>query len=476
MARDSAPEPGSTRPPSAELEAELEQALVTLEDAREEAAALARQRDDLWRENLALRSELSAERGRRTLREAAAEEVRRRYDETAATLAGQVEEAATREELAVSLEELRITTEALEEANTSLTSLNEGLQEAVAARTSELEAANAALREREEWLRLIFEGATDYAIFAMDAEGRVAEWNSGAERLLGFRADEVLGRKPVGMWTPEDRATRQPELEMCSAVEVGRAEDNRWHLRQDGSRFWAVGVMTPLFDHDGQLRGFLKILRDCTAERAAEEKRKVLQAELNHRVKNTLAVVQAVVAQTLRNATMPEELQEALTSRLTALARSHDLLTRNDWGGAPLAEILGQTLAPHAATAGEGRIVLSGPPVLLPAGAVVTLNLAFHELATNAAKYGALSVPEGRVEVSWGLMRPEPGAPPLVDLTWRERGGPAVRPPSRRGFGSRLIETVLAREFKAEVRLDFPPDGVECGIRLPLTTAGEAAA
>ena len=161
------------------------------------------------------------------------------------------------------------------------------------------------LRGSEERLRLIFEGATDHAIFALDTEGRVSEWNLGAERLLGFAAEEVLGRRPDAMWTPEDLAAREPELEMCRAAEEGRASDDRWHLREDGSRFWATGVMTPLLDGAGELRGFLKVLRDCTEARVAEERRKVLADELNHRVKNTLAVVQSVAAQTFRHAGVP---------------------------------------------------------------------------------------------------------------------------------------------------------------------------
>lgn len=415
-------------------------------------------------------------------REAAAAEVRRSFEAaTAERSARGAVEATAAEELQVSLEEQQVTAEELVEANAELARLNAGLADEVAARTAALTAANAALRGREERLRLIFEGATDYAVFTLDTEGRVAEWNPGAERLLGFTAEEIVGRRPDAMWTPEDLAARQPEVEMCRAAEHGRAADERWHRRRDGSRLWASGVMMPLLDcseqaPNGALRGFLKILRDCTKARADEERRQVLLGELNHRVRNTLAVVQAVASQTLRHAVVPAEVQSALLARLAALARSHDLLTRSGWEGAPLPEVVGQTLAPHAAAAGEGRIAVTGPPVLLPSAAVVTVNLAFHELATNAAKHGALSVPEGRVEVGWTLDRSQRGAPPAVEIVWRERGGPPVRPPERRGFGSRLIEGGLAREFGAAVRLDFAPEGVECRIRLPLLAAKAAEA
>jgi two-component sensor histidine kinase len=140
---------------------------------------------------------------------------------------------------------------------------------------------------------------------------------------------------------------------------------------------------------------------------------------------------------------------------------------RSNWEGASLPEVVGHTLAAHAAAAGEGRIVISGPPVRLSPASVVTVNFAFHELATNAAKHGALSVPEGRVEIAWTVARAE-GGPCTVEILWRERGGPPVRRSERRGFGSRLIESGLAREFGAEVALDFAPEGVKCHIRLPL--------
>ena len=258
---------------------------------------------------------------------------------------------------------------------------------------------------------------------------------------------------------------------MCQAVEHGRAADDRWHLRRDGSRFWATGMMTPLFDTTGELRGFLKILRDSTAARTAQEQQNVLQGELNHRVKNTLAVVQAVAAQTLRHAGVPAGLQSALLARLSALARSHDLLTRNDWQGASLPEILGQPLAPHAATAGEGRIALSGPPVLLPPGAVVTVNLAVHELATNAAKHGALSRPGGTVTLTWCL---EGGG---LRLRWEESGGPPIAgPPTRRGFGSRLIEATVQTQLGGAVERDWEPGGLVCEIVVPLARAVAAEA
>jgi PAS domain S-box-containing protein len=333
-------------------------------------------------------------------------------------------------------------------------------------RVAEFEAANMALRAEAERTRLILEGATDYAIITIDLEGRVTGWNEGARRILGYEAAEILGQSCEVWFPPEDRASGVPMQEMCRALEHGRAENERWHLRRDDSRFWASGLMMPLFAGHEQPRGFLNILRDHTKARAEEERRTLLLAELNHRVKNTLATVQSIAAQTVRNTGTPGSFRAAFESRLMALARSHDMLTRTGWDGALLSDIVEQTLQPHDGV--SGRVVVSGPPVRLAPNAVITLNLAFQELATNAAKYGALSAPEGRVEVTWTLRRPRKKEP-IVEIVWRERGGPPVRPPERRGFGSRLLERGLTQEFGGTVRLDFAPKGVECRICLPLT-------
>jgi two-component sensor histidine kinase len=162
----------------------------------------------------------------------------------------------------------------------------------------------------------------------------------------------------------------------------------------------------------------------------------------------------------------PERFQEALGARLQALARAHDLLTREAWEGALLADLVGETLAPYRSASTE-RLALGGPAVRLTPNAAVTLNMALHELATNAAKYGALSNGAGRLSVTW---RTEPAdAPSAVELRWVERDGPPVAPSRRRGFGSRLLEEGLAHELDCEVELDFAREGVACRVRVPLS-------
>jgi PAS domain S-box-containing protein len=402
---------------------------------------------------------------------AIAEELRRKLGSTAAQLsAKEAELGAVGQELRLSLDEARLLAESLEGANAVLVRDKAELERQVVETRAELQAAKAALRTGEEHLRLIFESATEYAIFTLDLGGLITSWNPGAQRILGHEADAILGRAWDLISTPEDRAAGVPELEMCRVAEEGRARDERWYVRADGSRFWAVGMVMPLLDTEGELQGFLKILRDHTERRREEERRALLIRELDHRVKNTFATVQAVAAQTLHQAGAPAALHTAFDARLTALARSHDMLSRGGWEGTPLGEIVERTLEAYAKDGDAGRVSINGPPVLLAPNIAVSFNLALHELATNAAKYGALSAPGGRVEVAWELEHRTRGEPPVVVLVWRERGGPPVRPPQRRGFGSKLLERVMPYESGGEVVLDFAAEGVECRMRLPLAS------
>ncbi len=318
----------------------------------------------------------------------------------------------------------------------------------------------AALGEGEERYRLIIESARDYAIFTTDHAGRVTSWNGGAQRVLGFPAEEILGRPSEVIFTPDDRAARRPAEEMRCALADGAASDERWHLRRDGSRFWAAGMLYPLRGEGGAVRGFLKILRDRTDWRRAEERRAVLIGELNHRVKNTLATVQSLAEQTLRATRGPDAFVPAFRARLLALSRAHDLLTRESWEGATLRDTVETALEPWRDE--DGRIRLDGPQLRLSPRQALALAMGAQELAANAARHGALSAEGGRVEVTWRLEGGE------VALDWREVGGPPLRTPERRGFGTRLLGRPLATELHGSVRVDYPVSGVTCAIRFPL--------
>ncbi len=334
------------------------------------------------------------------------------------------------------------------------------------ARIAELEAELLALREQDARACLILDSATDYAIITMGAHGRVTSWNVGAQAIMGYAEAEILGRSGDVIFTAEDRANGRFATELRRAAETGRACNERWHLRRDGTRFWASGLMMPLLDADGRPQGFLNILRDRTEVQAAVERRELLMAEMSHRINNTFAMVQAVATQTRRHTETAAEFGAVFGARLKVLARSNEVLTRADWHDAPLREAIESALAAHGDE--PGRIIVEGPAVLLGASLAVAVSLSFHELATNAVKYGALSVPAGRVEVSWATSRTRKGAC-KVDIAWREHGGPTVGPPVRRGFGSQLLEKGMPSG--GTVRLDFQPGGLECRMCLPLSGA-----
>ena len=333
-------------------------------------------------------------------------------------------------------------------------------------RLGELEAEVARLRQEldaSRWdasrCRAILESARDYAILTVDPAGRVTSWNAGAAHLLGWGEGEALGMDSRLTFTPEDRARGAAETEMAQAAAEGRAEDERWHLRKDGTRFWGSGLLVPL---DGSAEpGFLKIMRDRTERREGDERQGVLLRELAHRVKNTLALILSMARQTGSRATDLAEFADAFEGRLQALATVHDLLSESGWRSTSLAALVEAALAPRRGRGGQPiRVEVRDLP-LRPAAAQ-NLVLALHELATNATKHGALSVPGGRVELEIG-----PVGDDLV-LTWREVGGPAVAPPSEPGFGTLLLEQLVAYQHGGKVGFDWRPDGLLCTLRLPL--------
>ncbi|HVI33400.1 CHASE domain-containing protein [Phenylobacterium sp.] len=242
-----------------------------------------------------------------------------------------------------------------------------------------------------------------------------------------------------------------------------------------GLAFFAGGLVATLLVAGAsawQARLRLAAEAEVAARRESEQQRELLVGELNHRVKNTLATVQSIAAQTLREGKSLEDTRDSFESRLLALSETHNLLTRDHWRGAGLRELVEVELAPYAGA--RERIDVTGEEVWLAPDTALALGMALHELATNALKYGALSGAEGRVRISW-RRRAEAGADRLR-LVWEEAGGPPVTPPTRRGFGSRLIETGLRRQLRGEVELAFRPQGVCCTIDLPLEAAERATA
>jgi PAS domain S-box-containing protein len=308
---------------------------------------------------------------------------------------------------------------------------------------------------RERFLEAILQSAIEYAIFSLDLDGLITSWNEGAVRVLGWAADEAIGLPGSIIFTEEDKQAGAPQHEITTALERDAALDERWHLRKDGTLFWASGQMMALRSEDGTLEGYLKILRDRTDQRETEERQRILMHELSHRMKNTLAVVQAITAQSFRGAASLEEASASIAARIGAYAKAHDILLQRDWFGTTMAAIVEATAA-NLAFDGSDRFRMHGPPMELGPQAALSFSLVLHELATNARKYGALSGEQGVVEVAWSISA-SAGQQRFL-LSWTEIGGPLVVRPQRSGFGSRLLQSSLHAFGNADV--EFPPEGV----------------
>lgn len=443
---------------------------------------------------------------------------------------------------------------------------------------------------RDDLLCLILESVTDFAIFTTDPNGIVTSWSSGAKCLLGWEEDQIVGHSADVIFPVEDGRGSAAEEERRTALAEGRAEDERWHQRSDGSRFWGSGLLMPLAERN---RGFVKILRDRTEQHRAEEqlreneerfrilavsipqlvfrtkptgdrtwgspqwsvftglslaeslelrwleavhpddrdatlaawadarrkgdryyvehrihrtadgewrwhqtraapldgvkdadewvgtstdihdlrvlqeRQKVLLAELQHRTRNLLAVVQSLARQTMRTSPSLKEFGVQFESRLGALSRVQGLLARTDHSSVDLAELVTLELTPHRDVGATDRVQIEGPAVAVPPTSAQVLALAIHELATNATKYGALGQPTANLAVTWKI--DEDGPKRLIRLDWRESGVAMPGRPARRGYGSELIERALPYQLRAETKLEFEPDGVRCRIAVAWT-------
>jgi PAS domain S-box-containing protein len=441
----------------------------------------------------------------------------------------------------------------------------------------------------DQLFRLMVESAHDYAIFSLDNAGVVTSWNTGAERLMGWAHADAVGNTADVIFTAEDRAAGVPEQERTQAAKRGRAEDERWQQRKDGTRFWASGLMMRL---DEPNAGFVKVLRDRTDAhlanerlrkseerfrllatnipqlvfrsmsdgnrtwpspqwieftglgveqslgfgwldaihpedrgptlaawtgaidrgeyycehrlrrrsdgqyrwhqtrarsigrdeprdwvgtmtdihdlRALQERQRVLMAELQHRTRNLLAIVQTIVSRTLRGSDSLQSFELEFSRRLQALSRVQALISGVDYQSLDLRDLLIAELQAHdGRQLNSGRVTLDGPAFPLPAAAAQALGLAFHELVTNAVKYGALAQERGGLAVNWQVDRRD--AEQVAKVEWKESGVAMPQGVARRaGYGRELIERALPYQLGAETELQFEPDGVRCSITVTL--------
>jgi PAS domain S-box-containing protein len=321
------------------------------------------------------------------------------------------------------------------------------------------------LSASDERLRLIAGNAQDYVIIISDPDDRITDWLGGSTQILGWTAGEVLGKTTDLLFTLEDRQAGVPEQELQSALEGGASANVRWHLRKDGSRVFLDGHTVALKAAGGNVLGFLKIAQDVTDRRKAQERQEVLLAELQHRVRNILAVIRSMVRRTHQEGQSAEEFIQHLEGRLGALARTQVLLTRSVDVGVDLELLIRDELESQIAPDDDTQI--EGPDVKLTPKAAEVLTLAVHELTTNSVKYGALSRPGARIEIVWDVQQRETTA--WLTLRWKECGVPMIHSlPRRQGFGTELITRRVAYELRGTGSLDMRPGGIVCTLEFPL--------
>ncbi len=310
--------------------------------------------------------------------------------------------------------------------------------------------------------------SSDDAIISKTLEGRITSWNGGATRIFGYAPEEMVGQSILKLIPPD---LRHEEDEILARLRQGQRVDHfdTVRLTKDGRRIDISITVSPVRDATGTIVGASKVARDVSDRKRHEDMQRLLFDELNHRVKNTLATIQSIASLSLRRSASPSDFVRSFNGRVQALAKAHDLLVRGEMRSADLHELVRAQVA--FGTNDPSRVHLSGPQVKLDARSAVQMALVLHELATNAHKYGALSVPGGWLSVSWEV---EAGPAPRLIMDWAEHGVPDLQVPSTRGFGSTLIERSL-ESLGGEAEVRYGADGLSCRIGMPLADMVDAA-
>jgi PAS domain S-box-containing protein len=318
----------------------------------------------------------------------------------------------------------------------------------------------------ERFARSVLEQATE-AVVVLSPDGHITH--------ASWRAEELAERSPVGnkfsevfqleAETAEDaRTLARFSAETLDTVLARRPFHGVEVKLRGDSKYAFLLSAGPLVDENKTNVGSIVTLTDITERKRAEEQQTTMVAELNHRVKNILAIVQSVAAQTMRSSGSLANFANAFAGRLKALAIAHDILTQTRWIGIGLSELLAAVLGPYRSL-DETRVSIVGPAILLPARAVVPLSMVLHEMATNAAKYGALSKRRGNIAITWQVSG---GDDKSVELVWQERGGPKVKVGAPAGFGTKLIGRIIRHDLDGKTKADFDPAGVRWTIAFPV--------
>src|ERR1044071_5729584 len=304
------------------------------------------------------------------------------------------------------------------------------------------------------WLAAIVESSDD-AIVSKDLNGIVTSWNLGAERIFGYAAHEIIGQPILSLIPPERHSEEDYILGKVRRGESIKQFDTQRRCK-DGRLIHVSLTISPIRDQDNIIVGVSKIARDITERKLAQETQGLLMRELNHRSKNLLAVADAIVRQTARS-TSPKEFVERISKRLHALSINQDLMIEHDWRGADIGQIilwqLSAVIDDH-----NSRVSLEGYPCVVTPRVAQALGLAIYELATNALKFGALSLPGGQVRINWQAQ--ERNGAREFKLAWQETGGPPAAQPKKRGFGSAILENMVARSVLGSVTVTYAPTGL----------------
>ena len=307
--------------------------------------------------------------------------------------------------------------------------------------------------------------ASHDAIFGITLEGHIETWNPAAQRIFDYTAEEAIGQHvKILALPPEYEEQSQIMHRAQNSVTVGPYEARR--MKKDGSAVYVSVAIAPVRAADGSLLSLSVAIQDISQRKEWEARQRLMNRELAHRNKNSFAVLQGIMRSTLRDAKSPEAFAEAFSGRLHSLAAAQDILTASDWRGAELRALLRHQLKAYASP-DDNRLVVVGPELNLPPQYAVPFSLVFNELATNAIKYGALSVPSGNVHIYWRTERPTPETIKLY-LIWRERGGPPPVKPQKTGFGMTLIEKNIP---DAKIEIDWETQGLTCKLELVLQMA-----